>query len=188
MNSCILMAQIIQEPQLRYTGDTQTPIAEMLVEFEGLGPDDPPATLKVIGWGDLAQKIQQTYHTGDRIILEGRLNMNTIDRQEGFKEKRAELVVGKIYNLNGDVISSTPPNSDTLSPQPPAATFTPKSNVVPLERRTPSPQTSTTPTTTPSKSTSTYSPSIPASTSTEDYDFHSSSLPNNQPDDDPIPF
>lgn len=183
MNSCILMAQIIQEPQLRYTSDTQTPITEMLVEFDGLGPEDPPSTLKVIGWGELAQKIQQNYHTGDRVIIEGRLNMNTIDRQEGFKEKRAELVAGKIYNLNGDVITSTPPNTDTSSPQPP--TSTPKSNVVPLERRNPTP--STTPTT-PNKPPSTYSPTTPPSKSTEDYDFYSSSLPQNQPDDDPIPF
>jgi single-strand DNA-binding protein len=65
MNSCILMAEIIQDPQLRYTSDTQTPIAEMLVQFAGLRPDDPPATLKVVGWGNLAQEIQERYHQGD---------------------------------------------------------------------------------------------------------------------------
>jgi len=36
MNSCILMAEIVQEPQLRYTPD-QTGLAEMLVQFSGLG-------------------------------------------------------------------------------------------------------------------------------------------------------
>lgn len=101
MNSCILMAEIVQEPQLRYTTDKMA-IAEMLVQFSGLRAEDPPATLKVVGWGDLAQKIQQNYHQGDRVILEGRLSMNTV-ALEGYKEKRAELTVQKIHPLNGDI-------------------------------------------------------------------------------------
>lgn len=108
------MAEIIQDPQLRYTSDTQTPIAEMLVQFAGLRPDDPPATLKVVGWGNLAQEIQERYHQGDRVVLEGRLNMNTIDRPEGFKEKRAELTVQRIHPLDG--------SSSSVAAAPAAAT------------------------------------------------------------------
>ena len=103
MNSCILMAEIVQEPQLRYTPD-QTALTEMLVQFPGLRAEDPPATLKVVGWGNLAQEIQQQYHQGDRVIIEGRLGMNTVERSEGFKEKRAELTVQRIHSL-GDGVS-----------------------------------------------------------------------------------
>lgn len=105
MNNCILMAEIVEEPQLRYTPD-QTALAEMLVQFPGLRAEDAPATLKVVGWGNLAQQIQQQYHQGDRVIIEGRLSMNTIDRPEGFKEKRAELTVQRIHSL-GDGVSMT---------------------------------------------------------------------------------
>lgn len=98
MNSCILMAEIVQEPQLRYTPDN-TALAEMIVQFPGIRAEDPPATLKVVGWGNLAQEIQQQYHQGDRVIIEGRLSMNTVDRPEGFKEKRAELTVQRIHSL-----------------------------------------------------------------------------------------
>lgn len=101
MNSCILMVQIVQEPQLRYTTD-QMALTEMLVEFPGLRAEDPPATLKVVGWGNLAQDIQQHYHQGDRVIVEGRLGMNTV-QLEGFKEKRAELTVQRIHSLGEDV-------------------------------------------------------------------------------------
>jgi len=84
MNSCILMAEIVQEPQLRYTPD-QTGLAEMLVQFPGLRAEDPPATLKEWLAGEFGSEIQQQYHQGDRII-EGRLSMNTVERPEGFKE------------------------------------------------------------------------------------------------------
>lgn len=122
MNSCILMAQIIQEPQLRYTTE-QLALAEMLVQFSGLRAEDPPATLKVVGWGNLAQEIQQNYHQGDHVILEGRLGMNTV-QLEGFKEKRAELTVQRIHPLGDGVSIGAAPERETpaTSPAPPVAT------------------------------------------------------------------
>jgi single-stranded DNA-binding protein len=115
MNSCVLMAEIINEPQLRYTADNLG-VTEMLVQFpNSQKPEDPPATLKVVGWGNLATEIQQNYHQGDRVILVGRLSMNTVERQEGFKEKRAELTVQQIQSVGGSF------NTDPL----PSATVTP---------------------------------------------------------------
>lgn len=119
MNQCILMAEIIQDPQLRYTPDTQTAIAEMLVQFPGMRADDPPATLKVVGWGNLAQEIQERYHQGNRVVIEGRLNMNTIDRQEGFKEKRAELTAQRIHLLGAGTDLSSAPTSNVGSTRTP---------------------------------------------------------------------
>jgi single-strand DNA-binding protein len=104
MNTCILMAQIIQDPELRYTPDSQTPIAQMLVQFQGVRAEDPPSTLKVVGWGNFANEIKEKYSAGDRVIIEGRLSMNTIDRSEGFKEKRAELTANRIYKLGADTV------------------------------------------------------------------------------------
>jgi single-stranded DNA-binding protein len=103
MNSCILMAKIIRSPELRYTQETQLAVAQMLVEFAGSRPEDPPATLKVVGWGNLASEIKEKYSEGDWVILEGRLSMNTFERPEGFKEKRAELIVSRIYRLDGSI-------------------------------------------------------------------------------------
>jgi single-strand DNA-binding protein len=97
MNTCILVAEVIEDPQLRYTSDTQIEITEMLVQFEGLRQGDPPSTLKVVAWRGLATEVQQKYRQGDRLVIEGRLSMNTIDRPEGYKEKRAELVAQKLY-------------------------------------------------------------------------------------------
>lgn len=105
MNSCILMAQIVQEPQLRFTAD-QMAICEMLVEFAERGAQENPAQLKVVGWGNLAQEIQKSYHQGDRVIIEGRLTMNSV-QVEGYKEKRAELTVQKIYPLGAGVSNNT---------------------------------------------------------------------------------
>ncbi|MGJ3244745.1 MAG: single-stranded DNA-binding protein [Elainellaceae cyanobacterium] len=141
MNSCILMAEIVQDPQLRYTSDNQIPIAEMLVQFDGLRDGDPPETLKVIGWGNLAQEIQEHYHQGDRIVIEGRINMNTLDRPEGFREKRAELTAQRIYRI-GSIEGGARPSSAVsdptavsyeASPQPKTATPSAPSEAPPID-------------------------------------------------------
>ena len=109
MNSCILTVKVIRPPELRYTQGDQTPIAQMLVEFSGRRPEAPISTLKVIGWGGLATQMQDTYKEGAHLIIEGRLSMNTFDRPEGFREKRADLVASHIYPLD----SSTTPTPST---------------------------------------------------------------------------
>jgi single-stranded DNA-binding protein len=136
MNSCILMAEIYDAPQLRHTPDGLE-VTEMIVHVPGIRPDDPSHPLKVVGWGNLAKDIHQNYHPGDRVIIEGRLGMNTFDRPEGFKEKRAELTVQKIHAVSRGVAASQPTPVATAQqppeiyqpPQPapaatPAATFT----------------------------------------------------------------
>lgn len=133
MNSCILMAEIIQEPQLRYTPENQMAIMEMLVQFPGSRPEEPPATLKVvIGWGNLAQEIHGTYHQGDRVIIEGRLSMNTIEHPKGFKEKRAELTAQKIYSVTGEIAQF---NAATVATPTASSSTTPPSNVVTMTTR-----------------------------------------------------
>lgn len=102
MNSCILMVELVNDPQLRYTADAQIPIAEMQVQFTNVGKDSRQAILKAIAWRDLGQEVSQKYRAGDRLIIEGRLSMNVIERREGFKEKRAELTASKIYGLDGE--------------------------------------------------------------------------------------
>ncbi|MGL5033315.1 MAG: single-stranded DNA-binding protein [Microcystaceae cyanobacterium] len=116
MNNCILMVTVIRKPELRYTQENQTPIAQMLVEFAGVRSEDPPYTLKVVGWGNLGTEMQETYTEGDRLIVEGRLNMVMV-QQEGFKEKRAELVANRIHPLNGSVTSGDRPASAYRAPQ-----------------------------------------------------------------------
>jgi single-stranded DNA-binding protein len=115
MNSCILMAEIIKNPELRYTADNQIAVTDMFVQFAppfGSRPDDPHPTLEVIGWNNLATEMKEKYKKGDRVIVEGRLEMNTIER-DGYKEKRARLIASRLHHFTEDVSTSTPANPPT---------------------------------------------------------------------------
>ena len=96
MNSCILMAQIVSDPELRSTQDNVS-VSTMLVEFESTREGEPPGKVKVEGWGKLAEEMKSTYSVGNQVIIEGRLSMNLIDMPEGYKQKVAKLVASRIY-------------------------------------------------------------------------------------------
>jgi single-strand DNA-binding protein len=121
MNSCILMAEITQNPELRSTADNQMEIAEMFVQFINAKPENPPALIKVVGWNNLAREIKEKYRQGDKVVIEGRLEMNTIDKPEGYKEKRAQLIASRIHPLGATDMSAPSAAPAASSSPPPAA-------------------------------------------------------------------
>ena len=130
MNHCVLEVEVIDAPTVRYTQDNQTPIAEMAVRFDALREGDPPGELKVVGWGNLAQELQNRVQTGQRLLIEGRLRMNTMPRGDGMKEKRAEFTLARLHPIGAASTGSSPagrPPAPAPAPgrQAPAAAPTP---------------------------------------------------------------
>lgn len=129
MNSCVLMAKVISNPELRSTQD-QTSVSSMIVEFPSNREGEAPGTLQIEGWGNLAEEIKNTYNIGDQLIIEGRLSMNLLER-DGIKEKKAKLVASKIYatgvasptNFSGgqqnyQAAASSPASTTNFTPEP----------------------------------------------------------------------
>lgn len=116
VNHCLLEVEVLEAPQVRYTQDNQTPVAEMAVQFDGLRPDDPAGQLKVVGWGSLAQDLQNRVQVGQRLMVEGRLRMNTVSRQDGTKEKRAEFTLSRLHPLGSSGGGSAAPRPAAAAP------------------------------------------------------------------------
>ncbi|EKV03457.1 single-stranded DNA-binding protein [Leptolyngbya sp. PCC 7375] len=141
MNHCILMGEIVESPQLRYTSDNQTPIAEFKIKIAGLRPDDSPSQFKAVGWGNLAQTIQDaSYGPGDRVVVEGRLTMKTVDRPEGFREKQAEITVQRLHRIaemQSMLMAAAPPIAEGSNSGSSPAASAPKPSSPPTNTTTP---------------------------------------------------
>ncbi|MCC0176355.1 single-stranded DNA-binding protein [Waterburya agarophytonicola K14] len=163
MNSCILMAQVISNPELRSTQDN-TSVSSMMVEFPSGREGEDPGKVQVEGWGNLAEDMKNSYHVGDRVIIEGRLSMNLFEMPEGYKEKRAKLVASRIYPMDS---SDNHNNSASVTNnQTYRAPSEPSSNVVDFAstyQAQAAPVSANTTTTTPE-------PTAPASDNNEDWD------------------
>ena len=120
VNHCLLEVDVLEAPQIRYTQDNQMPVAEMLVRVDGLRPDDPPGQLKVVGWGNLAQDLQNRVQQGQHLLIEGRLRMSTVTRADGLKEKRAEFTLARLHPLAGSA-PGRGPEMAAAAPAPMAA-------------------------------------------------------------------
>ena len=135
MNHCVLEVEVVDAPTVRYTQDNQTPIGEMTVRFDALRDGDPPGELKVVGWGNLAQELQTKVQVGQRLMLEGRLRMNTVPRQDGMKEKRAEFTLARMHPIGASASTPTPAAATSTAPAPPGGHAEPEAanwNAAPL--------------------------------------------------------
>lgn len=125
MNHCVLEVEVIDAPTVRYTQDNQTPIAEMAVRFDSLRDGDPPGELKVVGWGNLAQDLQNRVQMGQRLLIEGRLRMNTVPRGDGMKEKRAEFTLARLHPIGATSAPPAAAKQDARQPAAPSPATTP---------------------------------------------------------------
>lgn len=124
------MAEIIKNPELRYTADNQMAVADMFVQFAppmGNRPDESHPTIEVVGWGNLATEMKENYKQGDLVTIEGRLEMNTIER-DGYKEKRARLVANRLHHVTATDSTAAPMvRTSVAEPSTPAPMSTPNS-------------------------------------------------------------
>ena len=98
-----------KSPTVRFTQDNKTPLAEIEADFASLRAEEPPSTIKVVGWGKLAEELQNKVQVNSKLVIEGRLRMNSVPRQDGTKEKRAEFTLSRIHPLSTNTgISSIP--------------------------------------------------------------------------------
>jgi single-strand DNA-binding protein len=113
MNNTVLLAKLEYSPELRHTPDGKE-ISETVVSFEGR---ETTHTLKAIAWGNTANSFHQELKQGDIVLLDGNLQMNTVERPEGFKEKMAEMVVQKFERINTSTPTTPPPTQLASTPE-----------------------------------------------------------------------
>ena len=127
MNSIVLMAEVLTDPELRRTPDNQSSIASFLVQFAGGRAEDAPYRIKVVGWNNLADEMVEKYHKGDQVVVEGRLRLDTVDRGT-YKEKRTELIAQRVHSFGG---GSTASNAFPSNASPAPARTNPPANPAP---------------------------------------------------------
>lgn len=123
MNTAMIGGTVSTAPQMRYTTDNQTPIAEFTFTVPGLKEEDQPTDIKAVIWGNKAQDAHSQIQPGQAIVLQGRLSMRVVERPEGFKEKQAEMTVSQWFlsfdDMTGALTGWAPP-ATTAQPQPAA--------------------------------------------------------------------
>ena len=98
LNRIDLIGNLTKDPELRFTPTNQA-IASFSVatnrsykDPQGNWIDSPPEYHDVAVWGQLAERVNQTLHRGDRVYLSGRTQTRSWEAQDGTKKYRTEVV------------------------------------------------------------------------------------------------
>ena len=112
MNHCTLAVEVVSQPQLRHTQDGLA-IAELEVQFPGVGKDAAPCAMPAVRMGDKAKDLVERVKVGDRLILEGSIRIDSITKGE-TRTKRAQLRISRVHPLQ----IGTPQRAIAFPPTP----------------------------------------------------------------------
>lgn len=106
MNTIVLQGLLQSAPELRSSQDGLLRTSAILI-FPAAKPEEPEHRIRVICFGELAEQVHQSFHQGDAVIAEGRLQVESRPRPDGTKERTIELIARHIHSLGSPKLVST---------------------------------------------------------------------------------
>ena len=95
MNKIILLGRMVRDPEVRYT-ETEKVVCEFTIAVdrpylnqEGQREAD---FIQVLIWGKQAETVGNHFKKGQRILLEGRLQIRSYDAKDGSKRYVTEVI------------------------------------------------------------------------------------------------
>ena len=104
----VISGTVYRAPEKRFTSNN-VPISAFAMNIS----ENEETLVRVIAKGNLAQTVEETVVKGDRVIVEGRLQNNTVKSEDGSEKRIVEIDAFAIEKLAG---SSTSTPSVSKSP------------------------------------------------------------------------
>lgn len=115
MNKIILMGRLTKDPEVKYT-NTGKAVAQFTLAVnrpiknaEGNYEAD---FINIVAWNQTAEVIGNCVHKGQRLLVEGRLQIRTYDAKDGSKRYATEVIASNIEFIEKKEGSSPAPASN----------------------------------------------------------------------------
>ena len=102
LSKIVVSGQVIKSPEKRFTPNTNVAVTEFAIAVKSpprQGQPQEPTPVKVICWRDLAERIAQEIQKGDMVCVDGRIQINNYQTQEGQKRRDVEIDAVSVENL-----------------------------------------------------------------------------------------
>jgi single-strand DNA-binding protein len=91
MNRIILMGRLTRDPELRQT-NSGTPVASFTVAVDRRGKEKATDFIDCVAWQGTAEFVKKYFAKGQRICVEGRLQIRDWTDSDGHKRRAAEVI------------------------------------------------------------------------------------------------
>jgi single-strand DNA-binding protein len=102
LSKIVVSGRVIKAPEKRFTPSTNVAVAEFSIAVEGAPRPDgstDSTPIRIITWRELAERCSHELHTGDLVIVDGRLQINSFTGSEGQRRKQPEVEAISVENL-----------------------------------------------------------------------------------------
>lgn len=97
MNSFVLQGTVSKDPEMRYLPNGEKQLCRWKVTAPDIRNDSPDFEIVCTAYGDLANAVFSQYKVGHQLTLEGKLQMNLIEKN-GTKKKVPEVICNKVHS------------------------------------------------------------------------------------------
>lgn len=126
MNSVMLIGRLTRDPELRYTSQG-TPVASFSLAvdrpFTNQQGEHETDFIDCVAWRKLGETVGNHLQKGRLVAVEGRLEIQSYEAQDGSKRRAAKVVAGRLDFLdkpkNKDGSASAPADSSAGSEELP---------------------------------------------------------------------
>ncbi len=105
----VISGTVYRAPEKRFTSNN-VPISAFALNIS----DTEETLVRVLAKGNLAQTVEETINKGDRVVVEGRLQNNTVKNEDGSEKRIVEIDANAMEKLAGSSAVSAP--SGKVSP------------------------------------------------------------------------
>ena len=106
-----LSGTVYRAPEKRFTSNN-TPLAGFTIN---INPEDE-TLIRVIAMGNLANTVEANIQKGDNVVVEGRLQTNTVKAEDGSEKKIVELNASSFEKLSGSPMTAPEIQSSSATP------------------------------------------------------------------------
>ena len=103
---------VYRTPEKRFTGNN-IPVTTLALNID----DKDPSLVRVIARGNTAETLEQSVSKGDKIVVEGRLQMSTVQSEDGKDKKITEIDLSS-FEIISSSASQTVSNSSSSAEKP----------------------------------------------------------------------
>lgn len=97
----VISGTVYRAPEKRFTSNN-VPISAFAMNIS----DNEETLVRVIAKGNLAQTVEETVVKGDRVVVEGRLQNNTVKSEDGSEKRIVEIDAYALEKLAGSSTSA----------------------------------------------------------------------------------
>ncbi len=97
----VISGTVYRAPEKRFTSNN-VPISAFAMNIS----DNEETLVRVVAKGNLAQTVEESVSKGDRVVVEGRLQNNTVKNEDGSEKRIVEIDAFAFEKLAGSSASS----------------------------------------------------------------------------------